>query len=368
MDHDVGVGVPLDVEQPLGVVVAFLAGQLGMDFRHPALVAPFEKAIGLQEGPHAASVIGILLDHQHEWMDGPHLVLAGIGLQGDLDVLVVVNAVLQLDPLKGLFVEVLRIEVGAGADRRLLDEAIGHRLGQVVAVDHIAEGHRPGAHGLRCRGDFEAEDRLQLVDRIVASGTTVAVRLVHQQDEIRQAGQVLEVALADVFLQAFDARRIAPTHLRIDLRDVKDVDDRRLAAEQVGAANAPAFLGVFRVDDQRWLMREGLDAFEDVLGAARPEVFEQLLVNGQVGGQHEEVAALAGHEQVADERAHEPRLAHSSRDREADAREVPFEAFDRRIHRSDRIQRAGDVGVLRRVDQVEDLGQQLKRLGLRFAQ
>ena len=339
-----------------------------MDLRHPALVTPFEEAIGLQEGPHAPSVIGILRDHQHEGMDGPHLVLAGIGLQGDLDVLVVVNAVLQLDPLKGLFVEVLRIEVGPRADRRFLYEAIGHRLGQVVAIDHIAEGNGAGAHGLRRRGDFQAEDRLQLVDRIVASGTTVAVRLVHQQDEIRQAGQVLEVTLADVFLQAFDARRIAPTHLRIDLRDVEDVDDRRLAAEQVGAANAPAFLVVLRVDDQRWLMREGLDAFEDVFGAARPEVFEQLLVNGQVGGQHEEVAALAGHEQVADERAHEPGLPDSGRNGEAKAREVSFEAFDRRIHRADRFQRAGDVGVFRWIDQVEDLGQKLKGLGLGLTQ
>jgi hypothetical protein len=50
------------------------------------------------------------------------------------------------------------------------------------------------------------------------------VRLVHEENEVVQLGQVLEVTLADVLLQTLDARFRTAAHLRVDLADVEDVD------------------------------------------------------------------------------------------------------------------------------------------------
>ena len=90
-------------------------------------------------------------------------------------------------------------------------------------------GALAGLHERRGR-QLQPEDRLQLVDRPHAGAGAVAVRLVHEQHEIWQPGQIVEVALADVLRQPLDAGRLAAAHLGVDLRDVEDVD---LAADQL---------------------------------------------------------------------------------------------------------------------------------------
>jgi hypothetical protein len=60
---------------------------------------------------------------------------------------------------------------------------------------------------------LQAEHGPQLVDRADAGAGPVAVRFIHQQEEVVQVRQVIEVALADVLRQALDARRAAAADL-----------------------------------------------------------------------------------------------------------------------------------------------------------
>ena len=101
-------------------------------------------------------------------------------------------------------------EVLSGDDRRLLDEPIRHRLAQRVVEDHVLERHRAFAR-FHERGSrqFQPQHGLQLVDCPDAGRRTVAVRFVHNQHEVVQAGKVIEVAFADVFGQPLDLGRFS---------------------------------------------------------------------------------------------------------------------------------------------------------------
>ncbi len=82
-------------------------------------------------------------------------------------------------------------------DRRLLDEAVRHRLAERIVVDHVLERHRRpwlvSTNGVAVssspRTGFSS-----LIAR-TPGRRPVAVRLVHDQDEVVQPGQVVEVAL-----------------------------------------------------------------------------------------------------------------------------------------------------------------------------
>ena len=72
------------------------------------------------------------------------------------------------------------------------------------------------------------------------------------------------------------------------------------------------------------------DALEDVLRRVRREVGDELVVDRQVGRQHEEIVDAVRQVQVADEGAHQPRLAHAGGQGEAERREVALEVGNRR--------------------------------------
>ena len=67
------------------------------------------------------------------------------------------------------------------------------------------------------RGQFKTEDRLQLVDRADARGRAVAMRFVHDQHEIVEAREVVEIAFADFLTKTADAWTAPSANLRIDL-------------------------------------------------------------------------------------------------------------------------------------------------------
>ena len=172
------------------------------------------------------------------------------------------------------------IEILARDDGRLLHEAIGHRLAERVVEDDVLERHRALGRFHERRGrEFQADDRLQLVDRPHAGTGPVAVRLVHDQHEVGQPGQILEVTLADVFREPLDARRFSAAHFGVDLRDVEDV---HLAAEQLVEQRARHRLVVVARDDLRGIRGELRDALEDILGRVRREVGDELVVDRQV--------------------------------------------------------------------------------------
>ena len=54
---------------------------------------------------------------------------------------------------------------------------------------------------------------------------------VHDQDQVFQSSQVIEIALADVFREAFDPGRSSTPDFGIDLGDIEDI---YLASQQPG--------------------------------------------------------------------------------------------------------------------------------------
>jgi hypothetical protein len=164
---------------------------------------------------------------------------------------------------------------------------------------------------------------------------------VHQQHQIGQPGQVVKIALPDVFRQPLDARAAATTHFRVDLGNVEDVYPH--AAEQRPAARVMLVV-VVAGDDRRRVDGEFRDAPEHVLGmVAVAEVGNQLVVDGQVRRQHEKVVDAVRQVQVADESAHQPRLAHASGQREAQRGKVALEVFYLRKLAADRLQHRRNI-------------------------
>ena len=57
----------------------------------------------------------------------------------------------------------------------------------------------------RRRGQFQADHRLQFIDGAHARRGPVAVRLIHDEHQVGQPGQIIEIALADVFRKPLDS-------------------------------------------------------------------------------------------------------------------------------------------------------------------
>ena len=345
----------VDVDDDLGRLADLLDGQqladhlflvgaalAAVDLDDLAAVAALEEVGGLQVRQQRPGVHRVAGDDQHEGLDLAHVVRAGVGLQLDLGGLVQAHAVAQLDALDFLGRQRLGVEVALRDDDRFLDEAVFHRAAQRVVEHDVPERHRAlrGFHE-RGGGQLQPQHRFQLVEGAQAGRGTVAVRLVHQQHEVGQGGEVVEIALADVFRQALDARGLAAAHLGADLGDVEDVDAH--AAPQV-AEHGGAFLVVVAGDDDRVGEGELGDALEHVLGRVGGEVGDELVVDRQVGGEDEEVADAVRLVEVGDEGAHQPRLAHAGGQREAQRRELALEVLQRREQRLERGEQVRHVG------------------------
>ena len=225
------------------------------------------------------------------------------------------------------------VEVLAGDDRRLLDEAVLHRAAQGVVLDDVAEWRGLLAAGdIGGGGELQAEDGVQLVDGADARRGAVAMRLVHEEDEVRQLREPVEVALADVLGEALDAGSVAAAHLGVDLGDVEDIDaalDERV--EEAPGIGFPRIAG----DDIRRVGGEGADAPEDVLRGAGGEVADELVVDRQVRGEDEEVVDAVGGVEVANERAHEAGFADAGGEGEAERGEVALEILYLRVLAAD---------------------------------
>ena len=98
-------------------------------------------------------------------------------------------------------------------------------------------------------------------------------------------------------------------------------------------------------NDHRRIGRKLGDALEHVLGRVGREVGDQLVVDRQVRRQHEEVVDAVRQVQIADERAHQPRLAHARGERKAQRRKLALEVRDRRELAANRFQRGRSVAA-----------------------
>ena len=134
------------------------------------------------------------------------------------------------------------------------------------------------------------------------------------------------------------------------------------------SCDAPAALVIVAGDDFRRIRGEFGDSLEDVLRRVRREVGDQLVVDRQVGGQHEEVLDLLGPVQIGDERAHQPRLADARGQGETERREVSLEVFTVGKLRLDRLNAAAVSVSFCEFDDFANASQNLKRVALRLAQ
>ncbi len=262
-------------------------------------------------------------NHQHEGLDDGVVALAGVCFQLHLHALVQAHTVVQFQPLDLLRRHAGRIEVLARDHRRLFHEAVRHRAAQGIVVDHILERHRTASRfHKRRRGQLQPENRLEFIDRTYPCTRAIAMRLVHEQHEVRQARKIIEVALANVFRQALDARRLAAAHLGIDLGDIEDVHPN--AAEQRPTCRI-ALIVVVAGDYHGHVRGKFRDTPEHIFRRVRREIGDQLVIDGEIGRQHEKVVDAVRQVQVADERPHQPRLAHAGGEREAQRRKLALE-------------------------------------------
>ena len=153
------------------------------------------------------------------------------------------------------------------------------------------------------------------------------MRLVHDQDEVWQRREVVKVALADVLRQALNSRGLAAAHLRVDLRDIEDV---HLAGRGLLEQWPTHRLVVVASDDGRRCHCKLGDAPEHVLRGVRCEVGDQLVVDGEVRREYEEIAYSVGAVQIGDERTHEASLADARRECETERWKFALEIRNRR--------------------------------------
>ena len=349
----------------------FRAALAAVHLNHLAAITPAKETIGLQPGQQRPGVCRVAGNHQHEGLDLFHAICAGIGFQLHLGGLVHAHAVLQLDAFHLFGRHAFRVKVALRHHGGLFDKTVFHGARQRVVHHHVFERHRPlgGFHERRGR-QLQADQRLQLVNRPQPRRGPVAVRLVHQQHQVGQGGQIVKIALPDVFTQALDARRLAAAHFRRDLGNVENIDRHR--RQQIAQRLGALFVVVAR-NDLRRIRRKFGHALEHVLGRVGREVGNQLVVNRQVRCQHKKVPNAVGLKQVADESAHQSRLAHARGQRKAQRREVAFKVLQRRELAFQRIQHRHHIGSVAVVLEhggrcLNGAGQLGEGLGLRRAQ
>jgi hypothetical protein len=191
------------------------------------------------------------------------------------------------------------------------------------------------------------------------------MRFVHQQHQVGQARQIGEVAFADVLGQSLDARAAAAAHFGVDLGDIEDVDARTAEQRTTGRV----MLIVVVASDNRGRVRCELgNPLEHILRRVRREVRDQLVVDGQIRCQHEEVVYAVRQVQVRDKRAHQPRLANAGGQGEAQRWKLALEVRDRWKLAADDRQRSGRIRGLSWRHDFGDAVEQLQRAPLRRAQ
>src|ERR1039458_3158776 len=117
---------------------------------------------------------------------------------------------------------------------------------------------------------FQAENRLQFVDGSHTCGRSISVRLIHQENEVIQTRQIVEIALPNVLAEAFDSGGSVPSDFAVDLGDVEDVNVYGAGVEHPPLTsfltpNPTSTLVVVARDEFWGISREFRYALEDVL-------------------------------------------------------------------------------------------------------
>ena len=167
---------------------------------------------------HPLRVLGVLAHDEHERLDRLPAALPRVGQQRGLCALVREDAVRQHQLVAVLRRKVGEVDVLTAESPRRPRIPVGDRLRKRILVDDILEQLFATAFvGLRRRRQLQAEYRLQVVQGGGPTLGAVVVRLIHQEDEIVQSGQLVEERLPEILVQL--------THLGVVLVELVDVED-----------------------------------------------------------------------------------------------------------------------------------------------
>lgn len=321
--------------------------------------------------------MGVPSHNEDERLHARSLVVAAVYLQLHLGLFVQADAVAQFDVLQIILAVVARVEVLAGGHCGLLNETVSYGGRKGVFVDDITEADGLSAAVFFLRGcrQLEAEQGLQFVDGAHARIRAVAVRFVHQHHKVVESGQILEVAFAQKLRKAADARHVAAcvvlgelAVLVVPCGELGDIEDVYVDVLLVDHAASAHDLIRFAGDDARRGKGEVAQPLEDVLGGVWRKVCDELLVDGQVRRDDEEVLQAVRHVQVADEGPHEPGLAHAGGKGKAQGGKVAVETVDVREFGPDALKLGGKAGPLGQRGDFADGIEYFQRIALRFAQ
>ncbi|OIQ65588.1 hypothetical protein GALL_528530 [mine drainage metagenome] len=139
---------------------------------------------------------------------------------------------------------------------------------------------------------------------------------------------MIEVAVSQHFFHPLDTWLLAASYLGVDFGDVEDVDAHVVGeAHRLILNDSASLVVVVTRDDQRGLLRKLGNALEHVFRRVAREVGNQLVVDRQVGGQHEEIVDAVRQVQVGDKRPHQTGFADASRERKAQRGKLPLEVL-----------------------------------------
>ncbi len=234
------------------------------------------------------------------------------------------HAVFQLDALQGFGAVVGGNEVFPRGHGGFFDKTIVQGGAERVIVNDV--GKRLGlaaALHLRGGGKFQAQHGPQIVDGGHACIRPVAVRFIHEHHQIRQPGQIFEIALANILAEAANARYIAAGIIfgklaffiifGGDFGNVENIDVH-VAGVHLGrhtVAHANAGFVIVAGDNLGRGVGEFRQTFEYILGRGGCKVRHQLVVDSQVGGNDKKVADIMRLIQVSDKGSHKPGFAHA---------------------------------------------------------
>lgn len=192
------------------------------------------------------------------------------------------------------------------------------------------------------------------------------MRFIHQQHQILETGQIIEITLADVFREPLNTWRFTASNLGVDLGDIEDIDlHRHQSIKEVSSLR----LVVVSCDNVWRIGSEFGNPFKYIFGVITvTEVFNQFVVDGQIWRQNEEIVDPMGKVQVTDKCAHETSFTHTCGQSEAERGELAFKIGDGRIFTTDNLQCGCQVGILARRDDLGDPIEDLQRMPLRWTE
>ena len=188
MDNDFGrfIGV-FDCQQPLQNFVFQFAVLFGVDDDNLVFIAAAFKIVAFYFCLDAFRMVDVLGNNHHKRFDQFGLLVVGINLQFRLDAFVYFDAVFDFQIFQrfGIAASVqVAVKIQAADDCRFFDVTVANGVCQIVFIGNVAEGFALGTDGFCGGRQFNPQNRVQFIDGGHAGVGPVAVRFIHNQNQI----------------------------------------------------------------------------------------------------------------------------------------------------------------------------------------